>query len=273
MKIERDSGEIQREPERSQWPWLRLAEPATSLTDLVLGIVALLCAWRLLGAITMWREGGGDTPLDGEFGIEIAIMLGWFGDWRVAFIAIGLAALAGAVEHGVAVERERLKAWVGRLIALLLAVAALNIWQAATMMGTTHEVMAWMSEWGRSPTILASMSYRAGPITYVSFWWAGALKFLAALVYNVFRRGGPSFVRSIVDFGASLGLLAIVAHNTPASPWLYAGIIATVIAGAVQFKRIAPHKQFDHNALFHVLMIPAVWLLCEGAIRAVGGSG
>ena len=46
---------------------------------------------------------------------------------------------------------------------------------------------------------------------------------------------------------------------TPAAWWLTAGVGVSVVAGAIQAFRLAPHSRFNHNDLFHVVQMVALY--------------
>jgi len=52
--------------------------------------------------------------------------------------------------------------------------------------------------------------------------------------------------------------------RSPAAPWIAAGILVSVLAAVIQAARLAPHPQFNHNDLYHVVQMAAFVLLYRG---------
>jgi hypothetical protein len=45
---------------------------------------------------------------------------------------------------------------------------------------------------------------------------------------------------------------------------MIAAVAASVAAAGVQAMKLAPHPQFNHNDLYHVIQIAAMWLFYRG---------
>jgi hypothetical protein len=82
--------------------------------------------------------------------------------------------------------------------------------------------------------------------------------------------GGFSFA---VDDGmaALLGVLACglygLLRGRPESRYLLAGILVCLFGACVQIGRLAPHRLFNHNDLFHVVLMVGAGLLFQAARR------
>lgn len=72
------------------------------------------------------------------------------------------------------------------------------------------------------------------------------------------------FVWVIADYGITL-LLVGIAHRR--NGWVLGSIAASVIAALVQQSGLALHRHFNHNDLYHVIQLGALWLLYRGGIR------
>ena len=83
------------------------------------------------------------------------------------------------------------------------------------------------------------------------------------VVYVPWMTAHDAFVYVVANYGITLILIAIF-H--PAKNWIF-GCIAVSIAGAiVQQTRIAIDPQwFDHNDLYHVIQMVALWMLFRAA--------
>jgi hypothetical protein len=100
--------------------------------------------------------------------------------------------------------------------------------------------------------------------------------FLLALatraVADVVSGASGDFVFSIYDgMGALLGVLASGAHGLlrgrPDARFLLAGVLVCLGGAYVQMARIVPHRLFNHNDLFHVVLVVGVGLLFQAARR------
>jgi hypothetical protein len=65
------------------------------------------------------------------------------------------------------------------------------------------------------------------------------------------------FVWVIADYGITLLIVGIVVRTR----WVLASIAFSVIAAIVQMSRFALHPRFNHNDLYHVIQLIALWLL------------
>lgn len=209
--------------------WGGVTEPMTVLTNVILGGVAFVLGIRL--TYTAAAEGVGSA---GALGL--------------GFLATAFAATLGAAAHGLdpVVDRfQRDRCWKAALYVTGLAGAA----------------------------SVAAVAYFAvkGPVRTVILVAAG----LKLLVYFVSIARRPEFRVAAADYGGGLAVLlggaayTMTRWNTPASPWLIAGVIVSVIAGVVQARRIAIHRQFNHNDFFHVIQIGALYLFYRGGVLLV----
>ena len=54
-----------------------------------------------------------------------------------------------------------------------------------------------------------------------------------------------------------------------ASAWLVAGVLISTFGGLVQSRRVAIHRHFNHNDLFHVIQMVALYLFFRGGALLV----
>jgi hypothetical protein len=77
----------------------------------------------------------------------------------------------------------------------------------------------------------------------------------------------------VIDYGASmLGMAALATAawwrgGAAAAPLLVAGVAVSAIAAVVQVRKIAPHPRFNHNDLYHLIQIAALYLFYLGGLR------
>ena len=133
---------------------------------------------------------------------------------------------------------------------------------AASLLGGTYHGLAWEPLW--KPTVyavgIASLFLLAG--LGRGFAIFGALKFV---VYATWMLSHDEFRYVIYDYGLTLlvvGAFAAVKRNG----WIVAIIVVSVIAAAVQQSGLALHRHFNHNDLYHLIQIVALWMLCRGGL-------
>lgn len=99
-----------------------------------------------------------------------------------------------------------------------------------------------------------------------------ALK-LVVYVVTVTRR--VEFRVAAADYGGALAILlagavyATVRWRIAGGPWLVAGVGVSLVAGLVQARRITAHRHFNHNDLFHVVQLVALYMFYRGGLLLV----
>jgi hypothetical protein len=204
--------------------WGGVTEPMTVATDVVLAVLALVFAVRLA---QRWLADGSAAA-------------GWLG---AAMLATGCAALVGAVAHGAdparhAVLRDR--CWRGALFVTGMVSAA----------------------------CVASVAFFAARGNVRLAILAFAAVKLVVYLREVGRR--PVFRIAAADYGLALAILLVGAayemlrRDEPAMGWLIAGVLVSLVAAIVQARRLAPHRQFNHNDLYHVIQMVALYAFYRG---------
>lgn len=86
------------------------------------------------------------------------------------------------------------------------------------------------------------------------------------IVYMSWMTAHSEFVWVIIDYGVALLIVGVVhlVRRGPATRWVIASIIVSVIGALVQMARLALHEHFNHNDLYHVIQLVALWLLYRG---------
>jgi len=205
---------------------VRITEPVTLVTDYVMGAIALVLAVRLFG------DAGAGSHAAGRL-------------WAGALAMTAAASLIGGTYHGFV---ERMSGRAGRVTWMLAQLAA----------------------------GLASACLLAAAVLAVS---AGALRIVLLAVAGIklllFARAASrsdEFLPAIVDYGTALLAILLAAWFirpsglTPAAGWITAGVALSAMAGLIQWARIAPHRHFNHNDLFHVVQSVALYLLYRGGL-------
>ena len=205
---------------------MRITEPMTLATDYLLGALALVFVVRLLQS----AEHPGTWP----------VRL-----WAAAMLMTAAAAFVGGSYHGfvemLAPETGRLL-WHVTLIAMGIGSAALLA--SAVLAGTGGTLQR---------ALLAVVLIKL----VVYLWWMASR---------------TEFIFVIADYGSALVgvvLLAWLARPsglTAGAPWIAGGVAVSFAAAAVQALRLAPHPSFNHNDLFHVVQMAALYLLYRGGL-------
>ena len=166
----------------------------------------------------------------------------------LGLLATAVAAAFGAAAHGIdpRTDREqRERCWRGALYSLGVASGA-----------TTASVAFFTARDSMRTAILV----------------AAGLKLLAYLVSvarrPTFRVVAPDHVGTLVVLLAA-ALYAIARWHAPGMGWLVAGVAVSIVALLVQVRRIALHRHFNHNDLYHVIEMVALYLFFRGGALLV----
>ena len=95
------------------------------------------------------------------------------------------------------------------------------------------------------------------------------IKFLIYLGLVMTR---DDFLLVIADYGSVMLAILVIAliqtfrRTRPEAPWMAAGVGESLIAAGVQASGISLHEHFNHNDLFHVIQIPALYLFLRGGL-------
>jgi hypothetical protein len=153
--------------------------------------------------------------------------------WAVAFFLVALAALAGGTTHG------------------FPGVYPLLLWKTTL----TAAGMA-------SFAMVVGTSRGTGLLQGLLFWFA-SLKLLAYGIWTTLR---DDFIAVVIDSGVALLVVALLhaVRGDAAWRWMVSGVAVSVVAAGVQAMKLAPHPHFNHNDLYHVVQIAAMWLFYRG---------
>ena len=204
--------------------WGGVTEPMTVATNVALALLAFVFAVRLAH-----RSAAEDSAAAGCL--------------AAAFVATGLAALIGALAHGTdpaAGAALRARFWRGALYMTGLIGAA----------------------------TVASVAFFAarGSIRTAILAFAGIK--LVVFVVQVTRR--PEFSVAAADYGGALAILLVgavyemIRRRASGMAWLIAGVLVSLVAAIVQARRLALHRHFNHNDLYHVIQMAALYAFYRG---------
>ena len=209
--------------------WGGVTEPMTVATNAVLAVLAFVFAMRL--AYQSAAEGSAAG-----------------GCLAAGLLATGFAALLGAIAHGTDPVREvalRARFWRGALYATGFIGAA-------------------------SVASVAFFAARGSPRTVI-LAFAGIK--LVVFMHRVTRQ--PEFGIAAADYGGALAIvLAGAAYETfrrraPGMAWLIVGVLVSLVAAIVQTRKLALHRHFNHNDLYHVIQMAALYAFYRGGALLV----
>jgi hypothetical protein len=85
--------------------------------------------------------------------------------------------------------------------------------------------------------------------------------------------GHNDFRYVIYEYGSTLSIVLVlvalgrVGGEPGVQGHIIAGIVVSIVAGALQQSGIDLHRHFNHNDLQHVVQMVAIWFLYEGGRR------
>lgn len=169
-------------------------------------------------------------------------------EWPLGFALGGVSAALGGTWHGfrsMADERTQSVMW---LLTLLTFGASAAAFGAGAIAVAAPEVQ--------------TLSLRLAAVTAFGIYG------VAALQNPQFAVAGRMALLMLVTFAAMSTYLFLHRGMQPAL--LMLACCALNVAGiAVQMRELAPHPRFNHNDLFHVFQLAALWCL-YAAVRVVG---
>ena len=159
---------------------------------------------------------------------------------------------------------------------------------AAFAGGTYHGFLPWLPQGISGPLWKATLlaigfgSFAATVATAQSQLgsrWVRPLRAMAGIkvgAYSVVVLSTDAFLVAIVDYSVAFGFVAAaygfawIRRGEAPAAWAVAGVATSFAAAGIQALGIAPHAQFNHNDLYHVVQMAGMWLLYRGASRSRG---
>ncbi|MCH8019341.1 hypothetical protein IH785_05720 [candidate division KSB1 bacterium] len=204
---------------------MQITEPTTMITDYLLGLFTVILAVRLFKLNENQQEN--------------SIRL-----WGGALAATAIAAFLGGTSHGFALHFSDF--------------AKTAIWKA-----TVYSI-GLASFFMLSGTLFAAV---ANPLRKLLL----GLVLLKFLIYAGWMVSHDEFKYVIFDYApAMLGvvLLQLYAYSKwkhKSAVWLISGVLISFAAAGIQMSGFTLHQHFNHNDLYHVIQMGAIYLLYRGA--------
>ncbi len=163
--------------------------------------------------------------------------------WGWALLATALGALAGGTSHGF-VQQLGEGGWQ-----VLWKITVYAIGAASFLLLAGALVASLAGPWRRLTLVVAGLKLGG------HLWWMAS--------HDDFR-----FV--INDYGTTMVVILLLqiwqwrARRAASAPWVVAGILVSFAASVIQQSGFTLHPHFNHNDLFHVIQMLALWLLYRG---------
>jgi len=189
------------------------------VTDLLLSALALRLALGLLPTARRLRE----------FAIRY-----WFG----AFIGVAASGLLAGTFHAFAAEMDPRTSALIWTVSMALAIAASFLFLIGTLHAyTSGRLLGWLAGGAVTKFVLFAM-------------WATV---------------NDDFRLVIYDSGLTLAAMLLMARwlawlqREPSAPWILAGVMTAMVAALFQQGRVSIHRYFNHNDLYHVIQMGALY--------------
>lgn len=204
-----------------------MREPTTTLTDYILAIEA-----AVLAALLARSDGAAQA------------LAPWL--WASGFAALAFGAASGGTAHGFAHrfgEAGGRRLWLGALGAMALAG---SLWVSAAVVAAVGPPLRNLI----LVLVLGRLALGLGRLPRDAAFRAAAMGFGLDLALVL-----------------ALQALAWQRFDAGSAAWIAAGIALACLGGLVQARGIAPHPRFNHNDLFHLILMLALLPLFVGGLR------
>ena len=203
---------------------LHISEPMTLITDYIIAVIGIF----------FWKKLFDKTHIQKNTAKNL---------WAVCFLFLGFAAFLGGTHHGFSIY--------------LTPILNKFIWKITVY---STGIISFLLVLGTAKGLMNSKAAR--------IWgWVAGVKLVGYLAWMTFH---SDFLYVVADYLPSMiavlvfSIIASVKENNLSAPWLAAGVIGSLIGAGVQVGNIAPHKFFNHNDLYHVIQIGALYFFYRG---------
>jgi hypothetical protein len=164
----------------------------------------------------------------------------------MAFLSSAIGAVVGGTSHGFKTnfsEHQNMIIW--KITVYTIGLGSLTMLVGAVISTVSNPVLAFL-------LILFAV------IKFVVYaWW---------------MRDHDEFKYVIIDYAPSMFLIIIIKGisyffiDDASSSWIIAGILVSFIAAGIQASGRGIHKHLNHNDLFHLVQMPAMYLIYRGVL-------
>jgi hypothetical protein len=164
--------------------------------------------------------------------------------WAAAFVAIALAAGVGGTLHGWG-PALALSTRAGLWNLVYAAIGLGNFFMLAGLLFTVVPRRVW-------PLVLGVLALRL--LAYVVFTMAADFRYV---MYDL-----------VLTLSVLLGTaLYGLARGEPSAPFVLSGVLLSLLGAFFQTEGVDLHPRFNHNDLFHVLEMGALYLFARAGLR------
>jgi hypothetical protein len=205
---------------------LKIAEPSTLVTDWLLAAFTAWLAWTLFQQLYRLKDRAANL-------------------WLAAFSATAASAFVGGTWHGFSSQIDPSLAAVLWIAAMLLASAGSLLFLLAILHVYTS---------GRLLGILSGVA---------------VAKFA---LFAVLMAVNDNFRVVVSDSALTMLVLVVLstwgawARQVPSAPWVLAGVLVSMLAALFQQGRVSIHAHFNHNDLYDVIQMGAMYLMFRGGL-------
>jgi len=204
---------------------LHFSEPMTLVTDYIISVMGIYY-WKKLFDTKNFQKNMAKNS------------------WAICFLFLGFTAFLGGTHHGFSFY--------------LAPVLNKTIWKITVY---STGVISFLFVIGTANGFFHSKTAR--------IWgWIAGLKLMGYLAWVTFH---SDFLYVVIDYLPSMiavlvfSVIAFVKEKNISAPWLAAGVIGSLIGAGVQVGNLAPHRFFNHNDLYHVIQMGALYFFYRGA--------
>src|SRR6476646_10092800 len=175
---------------------------------------------------------------------EGSVARGWLAG---AMLATGISAVVVSLANGTSPANDALRDGLWRA----------TVYVTGLIGATTIGSVAFFAAQGTARTVILAFA---------------AIK-LVGFMYRATRR--PEFRVVAADYGIVLAMVLVgavielVRRRAPGMTWLIAGVLVSLVGVIVQARRVALHRHFNHNDLYHVIQMVALYAFYRGGALLV----
>ncbi|MEO8631560.1 MAG: hypothetical protein ABI612_26220 [Betaproteobacteria bacterium] len=167
--------------------------------------------------------------------------------WLGAFCASGVSVVLNGLWHAFS-EQQQEADWVSSLL-----------WSSATVLAVTSSLLFLLAivrvyTGGRVRAIIGGVA--VAKFALLGLWIALNNRF-GLIIYDTVLT--MLIILVLSTWGAWI-------RATPFAPWVLAGVMISMLATLFQQGRVAMHPRFDHNDLYHVTQMLAIYYLYRGGM-------
>lgn len=255
---------------------MKITEPATMITDYILAAEgALFAVWlwdgaqgaaeaaqqapQAAAATSLISPATLPFPRYTPFPADLAAPL-----WALAFAGLAAGAIVGGTVHGFTAHLSpRARDWLWKTSLAVIGGSGAAMAGAVVVAAGGGSLGGWLI----AALVVKLALYLAWIARHDEFRWAvydysasmALIVALAAWAIVQAKSGGAA-----VSGPAAGGLAA-------GAPWIIAGVLLSALGSVVQRKGIGLHRHFNHNDVYHVIQMVALYLLFRGAWLQTGG--